>query len=281
VQVKVPESNKVGAGGPCLSHFHCTPTGLFCSSRKVCEPCRFCSIDRFDAVDGMCPQELCPKSGGFPECVDGERLLQDLKQCKSSYPFSVWRYMETEVAPEVQPKPKPRPKYITPYNRMVGALMVTQRRKKQTNCSVENALIQRYLDTSGAVCQSTEETDSSPFSLDPTFQRFSDIYNGKLEVDTTYFDGERADDTDRNPFAFFPHSHDPLKFNSKTRSSHQPSSRKLTITNQAVQDLTKQEQLIHEASRKLFKLYFDELPTGKQGDRMLAFLRDGKFIDSK
>ncbi len=55
VQVKMPESLKVGAGGPCLSHFHCTPTGLFCSSRKVCEPCRFCSIDRFDAVDGMCP----------------------------------------------------------------------------------------------------------------------------------------------------------------------------------------------------------------------------------
>jgi hypothetical protein len=63
LQVQVPKSTQVGEGGACLSHYDCTETGLFCSKAKRCSPCRFCSIDKFDSVDGKCPKELCPKSG--------------------------------------------------------------------------------------------------------------------------------------------------------------------------------------------------------------------------
>jgi hypothetical protein len=43
-----------------------------------------------------------------------------------------------------------RPKYVTPYNRMVGALMVTQKRRAKVQCQVINPEIQTYLDSSGA-----------------------------------------------------------------------------------------------------------------------------------
>jgi hypothetical protein len=284
VQVQMPDSLKVGEGGACKSHYHCAGTGLFCSSRQVCEPCRFCSIDAFDSIDGICPQTLCPKSGGFPECVDGEKLLDEIGKCKSSYAFSVWRYGDPKmrVAPEVKPKAKPRPKYITPFNRLVGAVSVTQRRRRQANCSVENPYMDKYLQTTGATCQSTEGTDASPFSLDPTFQRFSQVYNGKLVVESTYFDSERANDQDRSPFAFFPHQHDVFLSKgavSNRRLAARP--RKLTIVDPTMTDHTKDAKWIHEPSRDLFKLYFDELPTGRHGDKMLAYLRDGKFIDSR
>jgi hypothetical protein len=52
------------------------------------------------------------------------------------------------------------------------------------------------------------------------------------------------------------------------------------VTNPTFSDLQKNDTLIHWPSYNLFKIYFDELPTGKQADRMLVFLRDAKFIDS-
>jgi hypothetical protein len=284
MKVHVPESTKVSQGGSCRSHYHCTPTGLFCSSKKVCESCRLCSTDKFDSIDGTCPQDLCPKSGGFPECVDSDKLLKDIKKCQASYPFSVWSYVDakTEVVPEVQPKAQPRPKYVTPHNRLVGALMVTQKRRRQANCSVDNSRMQKYLDTSRTTCQSHDDMDPSPFSLDPTFQRFSEeLYNGKLEVDSTYFDIERAADKDNSPYAFFPHEHNPIRSQGAASKQSLSAKRKLTVVNRTSTDLTKDELFIHKPSRKLFKLYFDELLTGRQADRMLAYLRDGKFIDSK
>jgi hypothetical protein len=207
-----------------------------------------------------------------------------VQPCKSTYDFEVWRYTESgpKEKPSIQPVTKPRPKYITPYNRLVGALTVTQMRRKQINCSVDNTMVQTYLDASGATCQSTDEIDANPYSLDPTFQRFSEVYNGKLDVSSTYFDNERADDKDKSPYAFFPHEHDALKSVPRTtqikRSVLGP--RKLTIEKQSV-DHAKDAKYTHQPSKNLFKVYFDELPTGKQADRMLSFLKDGKFIDSK
>jgi hypothetical protein len=280
VQVQMPESLKVGEGGACTSHYSCT-AGLFCSAQKVCKTCRFCQIDKFDAVDGTCPQDLCPKSGGFPECVDGAKLVQELATCQSSYPFSVWCYNEPGLAPEVQPQAKPRSKYITPYNCLVGALMVTQRRTKKANCSVGNALIQKYLDSSGASCQSTDNVDSSPFSLDPTFLKFSRVYDGKLSAESVYFDDERANDIDRSPFAFFEHAHDIRAVVSHRKQTGETKLRKLDVTYKTETNHRKDPKFTHEASRGLFKLYFDETLTGKQSDKMLAFMRDGKFIDSR
>jgi hypothetical protein len=275
VQVQVPQTTQVAEGGPCRSHYDCTKTDLFCSSRKTCESCRFCSIDKVDSIDGICPKALCPTSGGFPECVDGETLVREVQTCQSSYPFSVWRHNTSypPAKPEVQPEVKPRPKYITPHNRLVGALMVTQRRTKQVNCSVENLQVQTYLETSGSMCLSEQETDQAPFSLDPTFQRFSDVYNGKLDVGSVYFFDERADDKGRSPIAFFPHQHDPLRSKGASPTRQLPFQRKLTISDPRVTGHIKEDRLTHEPSRNTFKLYFDELPTGKQADRMLSFLK--------
>ena len=100
-------------------------------------------------------------------------------------------------------------------------------------------------------------------------------------METTYFDSERANDKDSNPFAFFPHEHDPLKNKAAVAKRSVIGPRKITVENRSDNNLAKEERLIHGPSRRMFRLYFDELPTGKQGDRMLAYLRDGKFIDSK
>jgi hypothetical protein len=100
-------------------------------------------------------------------------------------------------------------------------------------------------------------------------------------VTSAFFASERSNDTDKNPYAFFPHQHDPL--NSKGAvivGRRDMDKRKMTVKNPALVDLTKNASIIHTPSVDLFKIYFDELPTGKQADRMIAFLRDAKFIDS-
>jgi hypothetical protein len=283
VQVQVPKATQVGAGGHCRSHYDCTPTGLFCSSKNKCEECRFCSIDKVHSINGGCPTNLCPRSGGFPECVDGKQLVEKVSTCRSSYPFSIWKYNETQTtqAPRVRPEAKARPKFVTPNNRLVGALMITQHRRKQVNCSVDNPLLQKYLESSGAKCQSSKDIDASPFSLDPTFQRFSEVYNGKLDVSSVYFSSERADDRDRSPMAFFPHQHDPLRSKSAISTRRLQKKRKLAISDPSAVDQVKEQKYIHGPSRDTFKIYFDETLTGKQGDRMLQFLKDGKWIDAR
>ncbi len=101
-QVQVPTTTQKGRGGACLSHYDCLQTttagGLFCSKNKVCEVCRMCSVDNLDAVDGKCPRELCPLSGGFPECVNAKALISASLPCKMKYDFEVWKY--TQPAPD-------------------------------------------------------------------------------------------------------------------------------------------------------------------------------------
>jgi hypothetical protein len=107
-----------------------------------------------DSIDGVCPKsKACPSPGGFPQCIDGQKLVNSIKNCRSSYDFEVWEYNKglNPEKPTVRPKPKPRPKYITPHNRMVGALMITQQRKQTVNCLASNDKIQAYLDQSGVV----------------------------------------------------------------------------------------------------------------------------------
>ncbi len=211
--VQVPTAKQVGRGGACLSHYDCTqsPTPLFCSKNKVCEVCRLCNIDQLDAIDGKCPRELCPLSGGFPECVSAPKLTAAAQPCKKTYNFEVWRYTQAQngnlTAPEVstnvfchymwlmllclmfdaacvsiietrvstkgildiyvhvtlnyysfrriqvKPPPKPKAKFVTPYNRLVGAVMVTQTRRKQGLCQVSNPHLKNYVQASGTTCQ--------------------------------------------------------------------------------------------------------------------------------
>jgi hypothetical protein len=89
-------------GGPCLSHYDCVAPGLFCSSQKKCQPCSRCSIDSQDSVDGICPRILCPLAGGFPQCVDPDKLVSAVQSCKSSYDFEVWTYNQNKIQPKVQ-----------------------------------------------------------------------------------------------------------------------------------------------------------------------------------
>ena len=57
---------------------------------------------------------------------------------------------------QVKPPAQPKAKYVTPYNRLVGAVMVTQMRKKQGACDVSNSFVKSYVKASGTTCQMIE-----------------------------------------------------------------------------------------------------------------------------
>ena len=144
--------------GICISHHNCS-AGLFCSrwhhktgglsthvrrtggNVGVCQPCNLCRVDSEDAWNasgvglGVCPQDRCPGSGGLQECVSAKKLLSSLR-CVSSYDFEVWTHhpkgSKLSVMPEtIEQKPA---LFVTPNNRLVGAVVLTQERVSRSTC---------------------------------------------------------------------------------------------------------------------------------------------------
>jgi hypothetical protein len=75
-------------------------------------------------------------AGGFPHCVDAQKLSNMIQPCSNTYDLEVWKFTEKTrneetgqmeyVAPDVIPKAEPKPRFVTPQNRMVGAFVLTQ-----------------------------------------------------------------------------------------------------------------------------------------------------------
>ncbi len=57
------------------------------------------------------------------------------------------------TAVQVKPPPMPKAKYVTPYNRLVGAVMVTQTRRKPQMCQVSNDYVKNYVDAADTSCR--------------------------------------------------------------------------------------------------------------------------------
>ncbi len=71
-----------------------------------------------------------------------------------------------------------------------------------------------------------------------------------------YFDEERTNDKDKSPMGFFPHQHDPVSgVGASTQGGFQ-------VLNASARGHVKPTEHIHDASRDVFKIYFDEFPTG-------------------
>jgi len=288
-QLPLENALKASAGTSCSSHFDCQ-SGLFCSMNErgavdapTCDVCGSCMDGNSDAVDGRCPQDLCAGSGGYPGCIDATFLAKkfETNQCESSFTFTVWRFTEKTannetgkleyVAPQVVPAYVPTARTVTPFNRLVGGIAVTQTRHTQDTCIEDNiprnTYIDNYSSAAGVTCP-TNTNDNSSFGYDPAFMPSSGLYNGKLSASdwytlsdrhtTTTVSGNTTTSSPSFPKGFFPHSYLQTSPGESTHATEKP---------------------VHSGDGDLFKLYLDERLTGTQAKKAIQFAKDGKFID--
>jgi hypothetical protein len=152
-----------------------------------------------------------------------------------------------------------------------------QVRKSLGACNVGNRYMANFSVSAAVQCQ-TEQTSVEPFGSDPTFLRFSSVYDGKARIEDLYYESERItanasvmNKTIQVPvggIAFWPHSYEPLR-------NYNGSSEPMREQHEKV------AKLVHQLDRNKFKLYFDERLTAKHANDMVSFIQDGGFIDEK
>ena len=156
------------SGQTCYQHKHCTQgyikdpysdtrnwgggPGQFCDKTNSCATCGDCQNDANDAIDGTCPQDLCPGSGKLPTCLDASLLL-DSWACPDVYKFQVRKHFpDAKGAPEVAYPPKVTARYMTPFNRLVGGVLLTHTRTKLKSCAASfNPVVQSFIDNTSQV----------------------------------------------------------------------------------------------------------------------------------
>jgi len=275
---------KTADGMFCQSHwecedgFACLDVNDFSQGPPTCQPCDRCMYND-DAYNNVCDQDKCPDTGKFPECVNGTKLAESFV-CPDNYAFEVWTYTErvadnitgalTYTAPTVTPAFTPEAREITPFNRLLGAIAITQHRKASKTCATEsNEYVGNYSKAGQVMCTG-EETDKSPYGYDPAFLQASSIYDGKLKPEDFYLASERQTILERTttgnqtllstPFGFFPHTYD----QNRTSTSK-------------VKDSTK----VYKGVENLFTLYLGERLTVEQVNKIVTYMKDGQFIDGQ
>ncbi|EKX32346.1 hypothetical protein GUITHDRAFT_121487 [Guillardia theta CCMP2712] len=288
-------------GDTCSSHADCAASS-FCaawtvvasssssSSTFVCKPCALCTVDTRDSYDGVCPQDKCPGSGGFPPCVNASALLASFSSsCENHNHFDIWSYGSSSSGPPVVIPPfTPKVLEVTPFNRMVGALVVSQKRMQSLPTCVDHIQdpgLHNYtlLAQSSINCPSTSAQESTPFGFDPTFMPSSSLYNGELRADRFYGDSERhsfVDDSGQEvisyPYGFFPHRYDSNHLDLNMDGELTPDELARDVNGS---DFSKSPAVVVSLEADNFKVYFDERLSRKQALDMLTSLQDGKFID--
>ncbi len=241
--------------------------GQFCDITGSCDTCGWCQDDATNPIDGTCPQDLCPGSGGFPQCVDAAKMLRDFK-CPERYKFEVRKYKDIvpEWPPQVALPSKVQQRFLTPFNRLVGSVLVSQTRAKATSCEAGNGTavpgvqkksILKYImrDEGTSTCLG-EDPDTDPYGVDSVLIPTSSIYDGKAMFSQGYNGSERADlygvDTG---FGFFNHSYDTILYK------------------------IKDSNLINEDFAEAFNVYIDSRSTLEQASNYVTYLREGGFVD--
>jgi hypothetical protein len=279
---KCPASGKIQMnpmGNPLARNWAGGP-GQFCDNTGGCEICGHCS--GANAIDGQCPKDLCPGAGGVPECVDASVLLKDFN-CPQRYRFKVNKYFEE--TPKVAFPPSIKPRYLTPFNRLVGSVLISHKRRAKTSCEagvgeaepgILNPSILAYVRGAAGVNASGvnasgqdgaangdtvclgQSLDSSPYSVDSVLIPTSSIYNGKAVFSTVYTPEERADLTGVDAgLGFWNHSYDTML--------------------QKIKD----PKLINSEYAESFNIYLDSLASHSQASNYITYLREGAFIEEQ
>jgi len=266
------------APGACTRHEDCDPNifdkftgapGQFCTIFGYCDACSFCQVDQEDSIDGVCPQEPCPGSGGFPECIDAQAIMKEW-ECPATYDFEVYKFASKGTPVTVKPPPKDNIRRVTPFNRLVGAVVLTQSRQATGDCrKIANDDVKAF--AAGMRCLK-KGRDTAPFGRDPVLMPTSSIYDGKLAPEEFYQDSERfrtkievekadgtvvLEDVLTTAIPFFPHGYD----------------------QQTGQEKAKDKMFRKRSQHEKFNVYLDSRVTETQAKRMLAFMNEGSFID--
>ena len=263
----------------CASHYECKD-GLFCSTYAMqswkmktwaaCAPCETCFSELY-TVEKSCPADRCgPRAGTYPKCWDAQKLLASY-DCQSSHKLNLSLVPGLDTAPDpsatlgaVQPTTR-RARYLTPFNRVVGALIIRQKRLQNQPerakgsyavCSIRNDSLGQYCSTAdpsrGLLCRG-QLPDSTVYGTDPVFTTASSLYDG-IQNPLDYYN--RSEISTQNPYGFFPH-----KYNHKTGG-------------------TKTTTLV-AAEADNFLVYLDERISSIHAQNIITYLNDGGFIDQQ
>lgn len=222
-------------------------------------------------------------------------MTTHLQNCNSSYKFEIWKHGFKDYNVDIKPSFTTTVRSITPNNRLVGAVVLSQKRVAYGRCSQENSLfktarlnkhVNAYAGAELNKCHLAAQTSDLPFGYDPAFIRASSMYNGKLRAQTLYKGSEFA--TSELPYAFFPHKYNADAIDrdrdgvvNQTEASASASSYAHSyVSNGKVLPAKAPEQTC-DASADDFLLFFDERLTQTQALKMLTFAKDGKFIDAQ
>uniref|UniRef100_A0A7S0YX08 C2 domain-containing protein n=1 Tax=Hemiselmis tepida TaxID=464990 RepID=A0A7S0YX08_9CRYP len=270
--------------GACTAHADCNATattdtylgagsqqGAFCSKyTSKCDGCSTCQWGDTDGIDGTCPTSQCPHSASMPRCVDGTKLTENF-ECKDTYEFELWQHHDKGSAVTIGGTLPAQMVYVTPFNRLVGPLMISQRRRPLGECTtIFNPTVQAFSNITG--CQVDAAYDGTPYGLNPVFVSTSGIYNGKQDPERSYTAAERINKTvevkatgggtvmqtsSSTPIGFFPHQYDDA-----TRTQ-------------------KPNDLIEWSQYDIMKLYVDNRVSATRSKEMLSYMIDGGFIDEQ
>ena len=303
VDVPVPGRQLRTIGQPCLSHYDCigevtgevTINGTttdeyawgraFCAlwgspltggAGPTCDHCQlYCTSAEFSSVDGVCPEGCgdIPPNGWRPSCLSAEKLRSTYK-CSNRYQFEVRSHTRNETVPSPRRSDVPIVRSLSGFNNIIGAVVITQKRVGKAECSAnENQGFVAFARANGVNCTGSGKLDSSPYGIDPTFSRFSSLFNGKHTA-TEFYAGQLISDSEevKNehfsqptegfygadgfiPYGFFPHQWDPANKRHKNDS------------------------WILNSAKDEFKLFFDVRIGSAQADLLLTYIQDGRFID--
>ena len=281
---------KRGTGSPfgCISHYECQG-GQYCSTsnRKsqngptatylggapagsggVCDDCWRC-LDASSPMDGVCPEDRCgPRAGLYPKCWDAQRLLRGFT-CKDTYALNIGGSPSQvqgagKALPAAAQPVRLRARFITPFNRLVGAVIIRQQRVRRDSsaipCGLHNDSVARYSLTadpgaSGPICVSAQQ-DATVYGLDPAFTPSSSLYDGTLNPFDFYNASEIADPTTNTPYGFFPHAYDWGTQGPKTTT-------------------------LVPSEAENFLVYLDERVSSVKAQKMITYLGDGNFFDEQ
>ena len=162
-------------------------------------------------------------------------------------------------------------RFLTPFNRLVGAIMITQRRVATEDCRLTNKYIRDYHGLGSGLDCLGDSLDPTPFGRDPVFTTTSTLYSGDLAVDNYYEVSELALGLDgqlTTPYGFFPHLYGSKRFGENSSIS----SKNLSL---------KDKTFIVSEKANEFLVFFDERLSYNQADSMLTYMKDGGFIDDQ
>jgi hypothetical protein len=233
-----------------------------------CDLCRYCLSDNIDAIDKWCPRDKCgTKTGGYPSCINAANLFKDFS-CDRSYMINMSNmpsYQSRLNSLKNSSKSKAdtskiKARFLTPFNQLVGALTITQRRLNGT-CAFKDDNVGRYSQmkgpAQGMICRGNN-IDSRPYGYDPAFLSSSTLYDGTLDGTLFYSKSERDPQSlQAVPYGFFPHEYD-----GQNHTVKHP---------------------MHMISKEgpNFKLYFEERLSGAQAGKLITYMEQGGFLDSQ